>query len=366
MNHGGNASRRGLSAPTLKDIAALAGVSIGTVSAVLNNMPRASRYSEQTRARVRKIADELGYSGTSLGRVLRSKASGTLGIISFSQPDLFSSHLVHNAQDEMVALGYQPVTASMHYDQSRFDECLNQLRSWRVEGMLIMMAGRPLTKHVREQLDETGVPFIAADSSEQQQALAPRIDHESGRLVGQHLSELGHRSVVVLGYNPVSVHARHRIAGLRSVFEPLGVSVPNKWVFEMQPGSYAGQAGYESAAMLVSRGCPVTAAVCMNDLIAFGALRAFADHGIRIPGRLSVCGFDDISLSAVVSEENRLGAYTHPRLTTVRLPQPEIGRTLARQLVTFVRDGTAPASLEEALAPTLQVRESTAPPPAKR
>ncbi|MCC6144179.1 MAG: LacI family DNA-binding transcriptional regulator [Candidatus Hydrogenedentes bacterium] len=354
------ASRRGLSGPTLKDIAERAGVSIGTVSAVLNNMPRASRYSEQTRIRVRKIAEELGYAGTPLGRVLRSKASGTLGIISFSQPDIFSSHLMHNAQDEMVELGYQPVTASMHYDQSKFDDCLNQLRRWRVEGMLIMTGGRPLTRHVRAELDESGVPYVAADSSEQQQTLAPRIDNTSGRLAGEHLAELGHRRVAVLGFNRVSVHAHNRLAGLRAGLEQFGATVPESLIVEMHAGSYGGQAGYECAQELVRIGCPTPAAVCMNDLSAFGALRAFADANLGVPDRISVIGFDDISLSAVVSEDNRLGAYTQPRLTTVRLPQPEIGRSLARQLVALVREGTAPASLESALQPTLQVRESTA------
>jgi LacI family transcriptional regulator len=368
MSGSGVSPRQGMTAPTLKDIAERVGVSVGTVSAVLNDMPRAQRYAEKTRQRVRAVAEELGYTGTPLGRVLRSKLAGTLGIICFSQPDMYSSHLLHSAEAEIAALGYVPILASMHYDETRFETCLRRLSQWRVEGILIMMAGRPISADILERLTHTGVPYIAIDSRDMEHPIAPHVDYESGRLVGEHLGQLGHRRICVAGFNPGTAHAHDRLAGIRAALKAFGVEVPDASVLERPQGAYGAFAGYTNAEqMLDAPGSPdaPTALVCMNDLIAFGALRRLHEQGIAIPAQLSVTGFDDMCLDAMVSDENRMGPYMQPALTTVRVPHPEVGRELARKLVQIVGGKSdSEIKLEDVLQPRLIVRESTGPAPA--
>jgi LacI family transcriptional regulator len=124
---------------------------------------------------------------------------------------------------------------------------------------------------------------------------------------------------------------------------------------------FGAEAGYQCAQSLLQSGERVTAAVCMNDLIALGALRACADRGVKVPADLSVIGFDDICLGSNAAETNRLGGYTKPRLTTVRLPHPQIGRDVARRLVALVREGAEERHENVDITPTLVTRESTVP-----
>lgn len=347
--------------PTLRDVAERVGVSLATVSVILNNAPTADNFSEQTRNLVRQAAAELGYTVNPLARALRRKRSGVLGCILFNRQDIYYTRFVAVAEAYAREQGYDFVVNSMGYDLDRFESCLAQMLAWRVEGLMLMLGGHVLPPNLKARLLACNMPYILGDSVEPGQPnSAALFSYRSAPLLAEHLYLLGHRRFAVAGVKPANVHSSERLRGLEDWLATVGIGIHPRLKAEIQDGHFGAHAGHACALALLEAGEPFTALVCLNDLVALGALTALAEQGVSVPAACSVVGFGDIPLDYAGAEENRLGRYMSPPLTTVRLPMREFAREAMRRLVSRVARKEDEARYSVELQPVLIARASTA------
>jgi len=349
--------------PTLRDIAERVGVSQATVSAILNNAPNAGAFAEKTRAEVRKAADALGYRINPLAQALRRKRSGVIGCVLYNQHDIYYARAIEVAERYAKERGFSVAVASMGYDFGHFEACLLQMAAWRVEGLLFMLGGRALPSKLSAMLRKLEVPYLIGDSEDgEAPSSVSQFSHQSGRVAAEHLYGLGHRTYCALGVNRSNLHSSERLRGAEEFLRERGVSIPEALCIGVPKGVHGPNAGHVCAGMALESGLGFTAVLCMNDLIAMGALARFREAGMDVPTNCSVVGFDDLSLDADGLEENRLGRFLSPPLTTVRLPMQEICKEAVRRLLSKVEDSASEASYRVEHQPRLIVRASTAAP----
>lgn len=353
--------------PTLRDIAEKVGLSLTAVSAVLNDAPRAQGYTAATREAICSAARELGYAANPLSRALRRTHSGMIGCISFNQPDIFYGHVLRAAEERIRARGYEPVTTSLNYDLSQFETCLRRLTAWRIEGLLLMLGGRKLDGPTLRSLRELDTPILILDAP-QPDGSSPSSDlnRASGRILAEHLIGLGHRSLAVLGVNKRNSHTTQRLKAIREVCR--GHHIPDSEcpVVYARNGLIGAHAGFRYAQEVLEKHPHVTALIGINDIFAIGAIYCLHQKGIAIPDEMSVAGFDDVCVDTTVGEENRLGAYVWPALTTVRVSHREYGIIAADVLIDHVSGKGKMSSWGLGLPPQLVSRDSTGPAPRRR
>jgi LacI family transcriptional regulator len=349
--------------PTLKDIAAHVGVSQATVSAILNEAPTASNFADNTRREVKEAAQLLGYRINPLARALRRVRSGVLGCILYNHFDVYYSRVSEVAESYAKERGYELVVVSMGYDLKRLEACLSHMAAWRVEGILLMLGGRPLSPDILAMLDRINPPFVIGDSEDSgSQGSVSRFTRRSGELVAEHLWSLGHRNVAIVGENPNNLHSRERVRGVEEYFQAQGAVLEPRLRIPVPTGAHGPNAGYLCTREALQSGLKFSAIICMNDLFAFGSLAALREKGVKVPEQCSVTGFDDPPLDLDGTEVNRLSRYAAPPLTTVRLPMREICREAMRRLICKVEASEEEAAYSVEQQPRLIVRESTCPP----
>lgn len=351
----------GMRGPTLRDIAERVGVSQATVSAILNGGPNAGAFAQKTQLEVRKAAEALGYRINPLAQALRRKRSGVIGCMMFNQHDIYYARAAEVAERYAKEHGYGIAVTSMGYDFSRFKSCMSQMAAWRVEGLLIMLGGRSLPAGLASALGKLDVPYLIGDAEDGSDSPSvSKFGHLSGHLAMGHLCDLGHRHICVLGVNPSNLHSSERLRGAEELLAERGLNMSPELRISVPAGLHGPNAGYVCAELALNTGVPFSAALCLNDLLALGALALFRDRGVAVPDSCSLVGFDDLSLDADSSEENRLGRFLTPSLTTVRLPMQEICQEAMRRLLSRVQNCEAEASYRIERQPKLIVRDSTA------
>lgn len=330
---------------TIKDIARLAGVSPSTVSRALND---SSLISPTTKARVRQIAEELGYERNELARGLVKGTSRALGLIVPDITNPFFAEIARGVSDVAHAQGYGVLLCTTEGDLSRENEYLRFLRRKRVDG-LILSAVTMDDPNLPELLHGS-IPFVLV--SRLVQGLdAPFVvgdDKTGARLAVEHLIQLGHERIAFIG-GPANVQSsRDRMETYQKVLKKHGLTAHTKWaVF----ADFTQAAGREAAQKMLRGRIRPTAIFAANDVIALGVMEAAEDLGLSIPQDLSLVGYDDISYAAL------------PRiqLTTVAQPTYEMGRIAAEYLLAIC-EGERREKLQRVLTPRLVVRKTTAPP----
>lgn len=326
------------------DVAKLAGVSHQTVSRVLNDSPQVR---PETRERVLRAVEELGYRPNAMARGLVSRRSKVLGVVTFDT-------VLYGPASMM--LGIERAARAHHYGVSivtleRIDrigvlDAVNTLADQGVDGVIVIapqMAAAAALHNLPAQL-----PAVAVEAGQDSGLPSAEVDQFEGtRLAVQHLLDLGHETVWHVS-GPNGWHeARDRAEGWRRTLEGAGKTVP-----PVIGGDWSARSGYE-AGLLLSAQPGVSAVFAANDQMALGLLRAFAERGIRVPEDVSVVGFDDIPEAA----------YLSPPLTTIRQDFDEVGRRsmhLLRQLIEGDADGEIVETAQ--VVPTLMIRDSSAPP----
>ena len=338
---------------TIRDVARESGVSVGTVSNVLNNRNEPVR--AETRQKVLSAARLLNYQPNAMARGLVRRKSGALGILFHTTAaavalDPYTSALLQGilraAAEARQALVLYPepwrsVAASASLVGDR-----------RVDGMLVIAPAAD--DATLAALTGLGFPlvFVSATVPTGTGAAAVDVDNEQGaRLAAEHLLALGHRRMAHLRGDHHQASALQRESAFREALAGSGVALREEDVLSC---TYQGTEGYDATRALLARpeGAAPTAIFAANDRLAVAALQAARDAGVEVPGRLSIVGFDDAPAASL----------TTPALTTIRQPLPQIGETAVRLLSQAIQgDGPAPAN--HLLAPELVVRGSTAPPP---
>lgn len=335
---------------TIDDVARAAGVARVTVSRVLNNV---ANVRAETRERVRRAVEQLGYSVNPQARALASGAGRQIMLIHAHDPEL-EPNSYYNAGLELGALrgcsslGFDLVTSAVDpHDKDRFRSLLAILEGQRPAGLIL---SPPLSDDVDfiQAAQEVGAKVVAISAGEQTRNTVSAVgidERAGGRLIGEHLVSLGHRSIAF-----IKGPSEHRAAALRydGFLDALrdGGICAEPWTVT---GDFTFKSGVEAAEQLLRDEVPVTAIACANDDMAAGAMLALHKARLDIPAAISVTGFDDTPMSEIV----------WPPLTTIRQPIKELSERAVQLLAESQSNG---AIQYDALPFGLIVRESTSRP----
>lgn len=329
-------------APSMRDVAQLAGVSAQTVSRVLSDHPNVQ---PETRQAVREAARSLGYRRNATARALVTGRSNMLGVITLSSSSYSRMTLIVGIEREAAARGYSVTFVSITDLSARsLEEGLSRLVAQGVDGIITAVPLQGSSAEVESLLNE--VPSVAIDSPlpAGQQVVAFDQVH-AARLAVEHLIERGHTNIWHVAGPQDWVESDARITGWKDALESAGLQVPPEIY-----GDWSAASGYR-AGLILGRMPDVTAVFVASDEMAFGLIKAVTELGRTVPGDISVVGIDDIELAP----------YCTPPLTTVRQPLEEIGRHAVQQLDSELGEHQEdePRNHTRFITPELIVRSST-------
>jgi LacI family transcriptional regulator len=334
--------------PDIRTVAAMAKVSIATVSRTING---SSAVSDRLSKRVWQAIEQLNYFPNTHARTLVSGRSRLFGIIVENITNPFFPELIQSFEEVAVANGYEILVSSSNSDPAILTTCVRRMLERKVEGVAVLTFGEE--EPVLDQLVNRNVPMVLAEFRlEDPKASTILLDYTTGICAAvNHLAELGHSKIAFLA-GPHKLHsAITRENDFRTAMAAAGLSIQTKWIIECDHTLKGGVAGYGK---LQSLGVRPTAILCSNDMTAIGVLRAAYNEGLRVPDDLSVIGLDDIDFAE----------FTLPPLTTIRLSRADLARAAFEALRQQAEDPNNPKIQREFLVSTsLVVRGSTAPPP---
>ncbi|MET0459595.1 MAG: LacI family DNA-binding transcriptional regulator [Acidimicrobiales bacterium] len=327
--------------PVMADVAGRAGVSVMTVSRVLNGFPGVA---EDTRQRVEEAVAALGYRANPAARVLAGGRSRTLGVIAVETQQFGPSHMLYGIEAAARGAGHVLSFVTMAPGADEIGATLDHLRAAHVEGVIVIAPVRPVIDAVADL--DADLPLVVVGGDPSVRTSTVTIDQEAGaRMATAHLLGLGHRTVHHVSGPADWIDATERQRAWAETLEAHGAP-PGRFV----EGDWTAQGGYAAGTQL-AQDPTVTAVFAANDQTALGILRALHEHGRSVPDDVSVVGYDDIPEAA----------YLVPPLTTVRQDLGEVGRRGVELLLALVDGG--PAQRHVMVAPELIVRASSAPPP---
>lgn len=333
--------------PVMADVARIAGVSHQTVSRVLNHHPNVR---PATRDRVLAAIQELGYRRNLSARALVTRRTNTLGVVAFDTTLYGPASTMFGVEQAARDAGYFISIVSLKtINRKTVGEALDYLAAQAVDGMIAIAAQVEAAAAVSALPSD--LPVVAVQGGEAGERPVVAVDQVRGAgLATQHLLDLGHRTVWHVA-GPVDwLEAEGRKRGWQTTLEAAGVEVP-----PVVAGDWSPRAGYEAGRRIAAeaRAGRATAVFVSNDQMALGLLRALQEASIRVPQDVSIAGFDDIPEAEFLT----------PPLTTVRQDFAEVGRKSIALLLDLIETGPQTADAERiVVAPTLIVRNSTAPP----
>ncbi len=330
---------------TIKDVAALAGISYTTVSHVLN---KTRPVSEPVRLKVEAAIAQLDYVPSAVARSLKAKSTATIGLLVPNSINPYFAELARGIEDYCERMGYCVILCNSDDDPDKQRNYLRVLLEKRVDGLVVASVGSD--DGLVESLATARTPLVIVDRALQGvEADLVCIDHEQGGyLATRHLLELGHRDIACINGPSDTRVAQMRLAGYRRALAEFSVAWNEARVL---PSDFTGPAGYLAAAGLLDGARP-TAIFAANDMIGMGVLRAAAERGIAVPAQLSVIGFDDIQMCR----------YVYPALSSVGQSILQLGERAAARLLERIAGRADAGTSQQVIEPRLMVRESTAPP----
>jgi DNA-binding LacI/PurR family transcriptional regulator len=332
--------------PTMRDVAALADVSIQTVSNIVN--ARFHLMGDETRARVERAMLDLGYHPNIAARTLRSARSETLCFLLLDEDNQFLADpmtdlVIAGIGDVARQRGYGVLIRAAHPKQPD-PTLLKPLLENRADGALLFLSGEPELRHwYVSKLHELGFPFILLEPWEQPGVMTvTAADRDGARELTEHLINAGHERIAFVTTSVPWPMLEQRLLGYRDALEAARLAP-----MEFTGGTWTPASGESHAAAILDGDRRVTAIMCGNDLLALGAIRSVRRRGLRVPEDVAVTGFDDFHFAE----------FTDPALTTVRIPGYEIGRTAGEALID-VLEGQARPPQHQVLPVELKLRGS--------
>lgn len=330
---GGRAEHGSQGAATIKDVAREAGVSVATVSRVLNG---SAPVREETRARILDAARALRFTPNASARSLSTRRTTALGVV---LPDLhgeFFSELLRGVDRVAQQHGRHLLVSSSHHDSHGIAEALRAMHG-RVDG-LVVMAPDVAAEALGEALPH-GLPTIllncapaALAGADPHRVRLLSVDNYGGAAaMVRHLASVGHARIAFIGGAAHNADARERRRGYVEAMQALGLATPASY---QQRGDFSEEGGWRAAQALLAESPRPTAIFAANDMMALGAMRAAREHGLDVPHDIAVTGFDDIPTARYVS----------PPLTTVRVDVEALGARAATLLLERMRAIAAPVA----------------------
>ena len=339
----------------IKEVAKRAGVSVSTVSNVING--RHAKMSTQTLLRVQDAISELNYTPNTVARQLQSGQVKTLGLVVPSVANPFWGNVSQLIEKEASARGYQVLICNAERDPELEANYLSSLYASSIRG--VILGSSPVSfDHLRSSADK-GMHIAAFDrqtsSDHKVVACSVTVDQALGaRLATQHLISLGHKRIAFIS-GPIGTSSRvARMNGMRSELEKAGLAFDEKliWLGPNAVGfgdSQAAELGRIGIAELLAVDNPPTAVFTVNDTYAIGACSGARDLGFRVPEDLSIVGFDDVFIAEVMQ----------PPLTTIRQPVEKMSALIVEKIIESLETDGDINDPHIELQPELIVRHST-------
>lgn len=322
----------------VKDVAERAGVSVGTVSNVLN---RPDWVAEDTRRRVEAAMRELNFVRNASARQLRAGTSQAVGALVLDLSNPFYTSLTRGIEDRLLSDGIMLMVASSDEDAARERTWLRMFAEQGVRGVLVTPSGT--TRDHLQDIAGLGVPAVLLDSKSSRFASVGVDNVSGGRQAVRHLLEQGHRRIAHLSGPPQLEQSVDRLAGARQAVSEAGLD-PDKVLVVRHLQSMSADAGQQAFMEIMASDAAPTAFFCINDIVALGVMRECRLRRLEMPRDIAVVGYDDVAFASELMTP----------LTSVRQPMHDLGWTAADMLLR----GASPER-HEVFRPELVVRASS-------
>ena len=327
---------------TLRMLANHLGLSLTTVSIVVNDVPAAQAIPLATRNRILAAASELQYRPNYLARSLRGQPSMSVGVLVSEIGEGYFTLVMNGVEEYLMAAKYFFLIATHYWQPALLEEYPKMLVARAVDGLLLINTPAP----ARVQ-----VPTVAISGSQDVEGVTNvQLNHKAAvHLALKHLVDLGHRRIAFMRGQDETVDTDQRWREIKRAAPAFGIELYPELLIRLEENSWSPALGYEPVKALLSRTRAFTALFAFNDIAALGAIRALHEAGLRVPHDVSVVGFDDV-----------LGArFGIPSLTTIRQPLREMGKAGAECLLNKINHPNQ-SHPHRTMEPELVVRESTA------
>ena len=326
---------------TIKDVALLSGVSVATVSRVINHSPKASQASRDA---VFKAMHELNYHPNANARALAHQNNDTLGLIVADVSDPFFGTMVKAVEQVAQATGNFLLIGNGYHDAAKEKHVIEQLIGHRCSGLVVHAKMLPDEELIQMMSYVPGMVLINRIVPGFESRCVALDDRYGSWLATRHLIQEGHKKIGFLCSNHQISDSQDRLQGYLDALQEHNIPVDERLISRGSPDELGGEAAMTE---LLSRGQQMRAVVCYNDSMAAGALSVLSDNGIDVPQDLSLVGFDDVLISR----------YLRPRLTTVRYPIIAMATQAAELAIALAKGGPLPQTTHM-FSPTLVRRHS--------
>jgi len=307
---------------TLKTVAEKAKVSVNTASRAINNKPDINK---ETKKQILKVAQELGYIRNAAAVALRTRKTGTIGVVIADNRNPFYAEVLSGMEEAAREKNYHIIFANTQRDYKKEEEAINLLLAKRVDGLLIAPV-QDGEEDIRK-LIEANIPFVIVgrDFKNIEVDAVYNDEVEGGFLVTEYLIRKGHRRIALINGFLYKSPARGRLEGYKKTLKKYGISVDDALI---SVGDIDVKDGYERTKKLFEKGIDFTAIFAYNDMMAFGVMQAIKEKNLRIPEDIGLVGYDDIPFSSLIN----------PTLTTIRLKKQDLGIESVKLLLSRINN----------------------------
>lgn len=330
-------------APKIKDVAKKAGVSVTTVSRVLNG----EKYvKDDLKAKVKQAIDELGYAPSHIARSLVRKKTNLIGVIVPDLTSSFYSTILSSIEETASLNDYNLLVCNIIEDTDKELKYLNVFKEMRVDGIIIMH--EKLNDDIRNFIHKLDIPIIFSSVRPVDHKFISVIidDYEAAYEATKYLIELGHERIAFIGGDMRDITSgQNRYVGYRNALKDQRVRIVNDYI---RFGDYKTHSGYNMMKELLACEPRPTALFAVSDDMAVGAMNCIHDHGLKVPDDISIIGFDGSQLTELV----------RPRLTSMEQPIQDMGKITVNTLIDFISDPASSPREDLIMGHKLVLRDS--------
>lgn len=326
---------------TIKDIAKIANVSYATVSRALNGH---KDVSQETREKILKICEQIGYSPNAIARGLVTKSTNTIGLLVPDITSPFYPEVALGVEDEARKHGYNIFLCNSNWEMSRTETYFRLLLERRVDGIIIAPVSDETIKLAKRYNDRLPIVFVSSDPKEKSFNYVTVDNLKGGFIATEYLIKLGHRKIAFIGGNASTSSYSDRLEGYKKAFMQYKLDIDYNMI---RSGSFTKDCGYEITKQFIKEGILPTAIVCASDVVALGVIEAAEECNLQIPKDISLMGYDDISYASLPKI----------RLTTVFQPKYELGKAAVDILIQKL-EGNCKKAIHKIMQPEVIVRST--------
>ena len=330
---------------SMRDIADLAGVSVATVSRVINNN---GRFSEETRKRVQKVIDENDYVTNMAAKSLRQSRTKTIGMIVPDISNDFYSTLALHAEQRLARDGYSVFVCNDANDLGRERNYIRSLASKRVDGIICISGSNALSEGIVPE----NIPVVCVDRYSEDNAHIPRVisdDVRGGRIATEHLINQGCRHILLLSSLANDINKLHREQGYRMALESSGLPWDERYCVRTSGIMPVMEEANEIVGGFLGQGLPLDGIFAVSDHAAVGALQALKKAGVEVPNEVRIVGYDDSVYTRITS----------PSITSIRRYPGQMAVRGCEVLLKLIQDEKPEPELETVMPVSLVKRQST-------